>query len=436
MATRRDPRRPRRPRLIAATSVTFIALISNGHAHAQSAEAEALFNEGTKLMTQGELTKACAAFEASNQAEPRAGTLIELGKCREQTQQLASAWSAYKDALSRVKDPRKRDFATARATALEARLSYLTLSVSNESRVEGLTLTRNGKPFDPTLWNRALPIDGGDYLITGHAPGRQEWQTTAHVPVEGAKILIEVPKLEAPTQRTAPAPPLPPVGAAKPISVTEHSNRDAVPSTRRFTTKRKVALGVAGASVIGVIAGVVLGEGAKGKQHDAFNLCPDPATPCAQADQADALIQSGHSRAVAANIAFGIGAVAAIGAGLLWFTGSPVDRGCDAAGQHRSAPRFQRHGHFRGGEVLMWHRGWFVVVLAVVASCDISCCPVHQNRRECTTSRRWTGARTLGRHRRCRAAAPDQWHQCVADGVGRMARSTSPSCLTRVPRTR
>lgn len=280
---------------IAATSVAFImvsGLAGGGRAHAQSAEAEELFDDGNTLMAEGKLAQACDAFEASNRVEPGAGTLIRLGECREQNQQLASAWSAYKGALTRVKDPSKREIATASAGALEARLSYLTVSVSEESRVEGLTLTRNGKPFDPALWNRALPVDGGDYVIASRAPGREAWQTTVHVAVERAKVSVEVP---------------PP-----------SSDRGAVQSTRR-----KIALGVGGASVIGVIAGVVLGESAKGKQHDAFKLCPDPATPCSQADPSNALLESARSRALEANVAFGIGAAAAIGAAVLWFTGAP-----------------------------------------------------------------------------------------------------------------
>jgi len=47
-------------------------------------------------MAEGKLAQACQAFEASNRVEPTAGTLILLGECREQNQQLASAWSAYK----------------------------------------------------------------------------------------------------------------------------------------------------------------------------------------------------------------------------------------------------------------------------------------------------------------------------------------------------
>ncbi|HEU4727857.1 MAG TPA: hypothetical protein VFT22_08220 [Kofleriaceae bacterium] len=165
-------------------------------AGAQSAEAEGLFNDGNKLMAQGQIAAACDAFEASNHIEPRAGTLIRLGECREQNHQLASAWSAYKDALTRVKDPKKRAYATARAAALEPRISRLTVAVPAESRIEGLALTRGGKPLDPVLWNRALTVDGGDYVITARARGREEWRATAHVAIESDKVAIDVPRLK------------------------------------------------------------------------------------------------------------------------------------------------------------------------------------------------------------------------------------------------
>jgi len=324
MPTRMDLRRCPIP-TIAATNVVVILVISllgPSRAHAQSAEAESLFTDGNRLMTDGKLAQACDAFEASNRAEPRAGTLLRLGECREQNQQLASAWSAYKDALGRAKDPQKRNFATARITALEARLSTLTVTVPDASRIQGLTVTRNGEPFDPMLWNRALPVDGGDYVFAGHAPGHEDWQTTAHVPTEGARIAVEMPKLPELSKR--PPPPAPAVASNAPPAGASHPRGDAGPSVPMVTARRKLALGVAGASVLGVVVGAVLGESAKAKQSDAYKLCANPATQCAHADQAEALIKAGQRRALDANIAFGLAGAAAIGAGVLWFTGAPV----------------------------------------------------------------------------------------------------------------
>src|SRR5215510_13654601 len=127
-----------RRRLIGATSVALCILAAGSPARAQSAKAEALFDDGNRLMAGGKLAQACEAFEASNRIEPRAGTLIRLGDCREQNRQLASAWSAYKDASKLATDPRKQKFATTRAASLEPRLSYLTIAVPDQTRIRGL----------------------------------------------------------------------------------------------------------------------------------------------------------------------------------------------------------------------------------------------------------------------------------------------------------
>ena len=137
---------PARASWIAATSLVVVALLTFGTrpAAAQNAAAEALFSDGEKLLKEGKVAEACDAFEASNRLEPRAGTLVNLGTCREQNHQLASAWSAFKDALSRAKDPKKKKIAETRIKSIEPRLSYLTISVADESRVDGLVVSRDG----------------------------------------------------------------------------------------------------------------------------------------------------------------------------------------------------------------------------------------------------------------------------------------------------
>jgi hypothetical protein len=314
----------RRP-WIAAISVTCV-LAHTAAVRAQSAEAEALFSEGDALMKQGKVAEACDAFEASNRIETRAGTLIRLGECREKNHQLASAWSAYKDALTRVKDAKKKAIATGRISQLEAKLSYLTVAVPDANRVDGLALARNGQPFDPALWNRPVPVNGGEYVVTGRAPGYEEWKTTVTVPNEAGKISVEVPRFKE-LDKLAPPPVLPPdrppvdrVGVG---TQPREPARDAGEPPSRWTGRRKAALGVSGVAVAGLAAGIVLGTQAKGKQDDAHGLCPDPKTPCAGADQAESLIKAGQSRALGANVAFGVAGAAAIVAGVLWFTGAP-----------------------------------------------------------------------------------------------------------------
>ncbi|MBL9019535.1 MAG: hypothetical protein JNL83_35425 [Myxococcales bacterium] len=304
---------------IAAISLILLS-ISAAPAHAQNAAAEALFSDAERLLKEGKVAEACEAFEGSNRLEPRAGTLINLGLCREQNQQLASAWSAFKDALTRVKDPKKKQLATARVAAIEPKLSYLTISVPDESRVEGLTVTRNGKPVDPALWNRAVPVNGGSYKIGGSAPGHEEWSTTVDVPLELGKISVEVPRFKEITKLVEPPPPPPPSTVTVPPPA---EDRD---SPSMFTGKRKLALGVAGVGVLAVGAAIVLGTQANGFQDDAYALCPSPSVACTRADEANDLMEKGRSRALGANIAYGVGGAAVIGAAVLWFTGAPSAR--------------------------------------------------------------------------------------------------------------
>jgi hypothetical protein len=306
---------------IAAISAIAIILTSSPPVFAQNAAAESLFSDGERLMKAGKLVEACQAFEASNRVEPRAGTLIDLGLCREQNHQLASAWSAFKDALNRVKDPRKQQLATEHANAIEPRLSYLTISVPDESRVDGLSLTRNAVAVDPLLWNRAIPVDGGTYVIAGHAPGHEEWSTTVEVPDEGGKISVEVPRFKDLVKLMTPVASRP-KPEARPRVV---QDQPAAVGPGMFTTRRKIAVGLGGVGVAALATGIVLGIQAKGFQHDALELCPEPATPCDDGNRASALTDKGHSRAVLADVSFGVAAASLIGAGVLWFMGAPVD---------------------------------------------------------------------------------------------------------------
>jgi hypothetical protein len=285
----------------------IVAIAWPAAADAQNAEAEALFIDGGRLMDQGKIAEACEAFEASNRIEARAGTLLRLGECREKNHQLASAWSAYKDALARAKDPKKEAFAVERIAELEHQLSTLTIQVPAAAQVEGLQLTRDGHPIDRALWNLAMPMDGGTYQLSAHAPGRREWTATVVVPETSGKIAVSVPELEV-TAEPAKSPPAPEV---------------RVTAERATWTGRRQAAIATGIGAIGAgIAGGVLGALARSDQHDAEALCT-PNVPCADGSHAQALIDRAHTRALETNIAFGVAGAAAIATVALWLTGAP-----------------------------------------------------------------------------------------------------------------
>ena len=93
------------------------------------------------------------------------------------------------------------------------------------------------------------------------------------------------------------------------------------PEAGAWSTKRKVAVGMAGGGVLALAVGAVLGISAKSKQDDAHALCADPRLPCGSSDRANDLVRSGHSLAIGADVALGIGAAAMIAGSVLWFTG-------------------------------------------------------------------------------------------------------------------
>jgi hypothetical protein len=186
------------------------------------------------------------------------------------------------------------------------------VSVPDESRVDGLELTRNDAPVEPGSWNRAIPVDGGDYTVTGHAPGHEKWSTTVHVANEQASITVDVPKFKT----------------VETLMETKEKTKTDKPVVRSdrpsaFTPRRKIALGVAGAGVLAAGAGIVLSIQAKGLEDDALTLCP--SNPCgANAPEANALLEKGSQRALFANISYGVAGVAVIAAAVLWFTGGPA----------------------------------------------------------------------------------------------------------------
>jgi hypothetical protein len=321
-------KRTRRLRRFIPSIAAISLALAAPTARAQSPQAASLFDQGDAFEKQGKVAEACDSFEASNRIEARAGTLIRLGACREQNHQLASAWSAYKDALTRVKDATKKKIATDKVAELEPRLSYLTVNVAGA--VTGLEVTRDGHAIDRGIWNRAVPMNGGTYAIEAHAPGHVAWTGSAVIPEERGKISIDVPALaEEPHAQTAEAPPSvdqPPVVQPPPPSIPMAEKPSA------WTGKRKAAVVVAGVAVLAGVGGVVFGALAKSKQGSADKLCPhELCNSPSDLNVANNDLSIARSRALDANIAFGVAGAAAITAGVLWLIGGPEQPGLTVA---------------------------------------------------------------------------------------------------------
>src|SRR5689334_9389322 len=136
------------------SAIIVILLTATASAQAPDvSSAEALFRDGRRLMKEHKLAEACEKFEASERIDDSVGTLLNLADCREKNGQLATAWATFLKAAStaRTRHDDHETTAKAHAAALEPRLSYLTISVPESSKVDGLVIKRDDVEIDPAL---------------------------------------------------------------------------------------------------------------------------------------------------------------------------------------------------------------------------------------------------------------------------------------------
>jgi hypothetical protein len=133
-------------------------------------------------------------------------------------------------------------------------------------------------------------------------------------------VSVEVPRFKEIRALDTTKPPEPDPRPSEPSPIEPQPDS---PGGGSFTGQRKLAVGVAVLGVAAVGFGGWMGIQAKDYDRQAFGLCADASMPCAEAAQATALSDRAGKRALYANIGFGVGAAAVIGASVLWFTGGP-----------------------------------------------------------------------------------------------------------------
>jgi hypothetical protein len=293
-------------RIAAAASVIVLVSLFAAPVCAQNADAEAQFDEGRRLMKQGDFAAACKRFDASEKLEAAVGTELNLGKCYEEVGRTASAWVAYKRALAtakRVHDHARAAEAKQHIDALAPKLVHLEIDVSDNHRLPGLEITRNGKALDEALWNQSEPVDPDSYEVGASADGYAPWTTTIDVTAKDQHVRVPMlDKTDAPVTATTPAP------------VTQQA--PPPPHTEAHVRKGPIVLAIVGVVAIG--AGAGLGVASTSASNSANLVCPDQ-----MCDDANAVSQSqqAHTEALAADLAFGVGGAALATAAIWWLVG-------------------------------------------------------------------------------------------------------------------
>lgn len=203
--------------------VALACLMLGGQALAQGtpadkAAAEALFQQGQRLLDAQRVEEACEKFRASQQLDAGLGTMLYLADCYEQAGRTASAWAVFKEAASVAAsrgETSREEIARVRAEALEARLSHVIIRTP-QPLPSAAMISRDGSPVPSALLGVAIPVDPGSVTVQVEAPGYEASAVSVAVPRDATEpVEIVLPALKAlPPTENAPVVPAPtPPGA-------------------------------------------------------------------------------------------------------------------------------------------------------------------------------------------------------------------------------
>jgi hypothetical protein len=302
----------------AARPLVLFALLSlpTRAAEADSATAEALFQSGREALDRGDVKAACARFEESYRLEAKPGTALNLGNCREQLGQVASAWQRFREAAQTLPadDPRAT-IANERALALAIKVPKLVLRAPEGA--EGWVVLRDGVVLGGASLNLPLPVDPGTHQVEVRAPGHAAWRTSVEVaPGEQREVTL-----------AAGAPQSPGPDAT-----------DAGRANSAGSSRRTLGWALGGVGVAGIATSLVTGALVIAKSSTVDDECIDKRCSPKGLDAA----QSGRTLSTVSTVAAVAGA-AMVGAGIyfVWSGDSNERRATLTLRQRRLRPTAQ-----------------------------------------------------------------------------------------------
>lgn len=304
------------PRLLVAFALGACWLAHSGVASADPAAAEALFQDGRRLLAEGEIAAACDKFEASLALEASSGTQLNLAACREKEGRSATAWAHFVAAGRIARAQSRLDHqleADSRAQALEAELSYLTIRVVEP--VKGLEVTRNGQRVAAGSFGTKIPVDPGRYAIEAAAPGYVSVRRVVTVGLRGDQQAVELPQLQPAVSAAA---------AVKPAGLAPAEAPPAQPAGPNTAAWIAGGVGVAGLAVGGVFGAMALSSDASARRacSERTSGCPPLALEKAETRDSQALVST---------VGFGVGLAGLAVATWLFLRGDDAPEATPAA---------------------------------------------------------------------------------------------------------
>ncbi|MEO7331827.1 MAG: hypothetical protein ABI193_24840 [Minicystis sp.] len=235
---------------------------------AQTSPAQTLLDDGVALMDAGKTAEACPKIAESLRLEPGMKPQFRLAQCYEKLGKTASAWKLYLDVITmahRANRPDREELARKSAEALEPTLARVLLVVPpTVSSLGELMIKIDGAAVEKGAWEKGVPLDPGEHVVTVTAAGHKAWSEKKGVKAS-ARVVVKVPVLEEESPKV--------IGATMPPR--------ASPPVETATKKRSLVPGIAlGATAIaGFGAGVALLIVSSAKASDATRLSDDTIGP-------------------------------------------------------------------------------------------------------------------------------------------------------------
>jgi len=174
----------------------LVIVLSASRAYADATTAAAAFKQAEELKRQNKWAEACPLFEASYNADPQLGVLLNLADCNEHIGRTATAWAELNDAIGLAhskQDARREALARKHADALAPKLAKLKVKAPAKL-IPGLVVKR-GTVDITALVGSEIPIDPGDHEIIASAPGYVESKQKVTIAPSSTSDL-EIPALE------------------------------------------------------------------------------------------------------------------------------------------------------------------------------------------------------------------------------------------------
>ena len=269
------------------------------------ATAEALFVDGKRLMTIGNYASACPKFAASQKLDPGIGTALNLADCYERLGKIASAWAEFRSAASAARAAGSKDreqLAVDRAKALENKLSYLTITSSNDDAA-AVQVSRDGTAVDPAVLGTPIPVDPGPHNVEATAPGRRKWSVAIDVGATASRVTVNVPSLG---------------DGAAPVGSVPGAVGSPASAASYGGAQRGVGIGLGVLGVMGLAAGTVLGLKARSSWDDAKAHCASFPNGCSPAGVT--LAEDARASGNTSTVAFVIGVAGLAGGAIVFFT--------------------------------------------------------------------------------------------------------------------